>query len=369
MVVLSTTLTGCLSLAFGGGVGMKVVDGGLVDAGTGDPVDGFGIVMHGSHQKVDTIDPASSTIVGIIGFVRQLPLFLFHSVLNGYNKDNLAEAPANATLEPSTVLTQTVQSFDTLVETGAGLAEGLETFALVILLGMWAINFIGVVVNEKFTMEALLKGFMQFICGALLVDNAATIVSAFGALGTECINILGGEGELIAANFSGLHDWIRDTFLLKVWVLSAAFDIKLIDPFVLGAIILDVDSLMVVLLLAVPFYLQIKLAFKIVSVVLSRSLELYVRIALAPIPIAFAASNGFGPETIRYFRSTMACALQPALMMAGCIAIAPIVDALTSVFGTTSSGVPGVLALCAAYIVISTYFGETKQLAHSVIGG
>lgn len=368
MAIMTTTLTGCISLALGGGVGLKVQGGKLVDAGTGHSVGDDIFVLHGANQVVDTI-ANPDMIFGAVSFTRQIPLFLFHSVLGGENSDKLATAPANATLDPATVLESTVSAFDDLINAGADLADGLQDLALIILLGMWAINFVGIVVNEKFTMEALLKGFMQFICGALLVENSASIVSIFGAVGTECMDILGGEGIELAEQFSELEDWIFESFLEKTLVLSAGIDLKIFDPFVFGALIFDIAPIMVVLLLAVPFYLQIKLAFKIVSVVLTRSLELYVRIALAPIPIAFASSNGFGPETVRYFRSTMACALQPALMMAGCVAIEPLVEALTGVFGMAATGVPGVLALCASYIVISTYFGETKQLAHSVIGG
>ena len=370
MVVLTTTLTGCLSLAIGdAGVGLKVdSNDNLVDASTGVEVGGFGIVLHASNQVVEDITHPEK-IYGLISVTRQLPLFLFQSVLSGDGSDNLASAPEGATLEPETVLTSTVNAFDTLVNEGADIATTLQDFALCILLCMWAINFVGVVVNEKFTMEALLKGFMQFICGALLVENSGLIVSTIGGIGTEAMGLIEAEGNTIATEFSDLHDWIFTTFLERTLVLAAAFDIKLIDPFILGAVILDVQSVMVVIFLAVPFYLQIKLAFKIVSVVLTRSLELYIRIAFAPVPIAFAASNGFGPETIRYFRSTMACALQPALMMAGCVAIEPLVASLTDVFNVSTGGVGGVLALCASYIVISTYFGETKQLAHSIIGG
>lgn len=371
MVVMTTTLTGCVSLALGEGVGLKVENGDLKDAGTGADVSGFGIVLHAAHQDVDTISNPDK-IYGLITVTRQLPLFLFHSVLAGHNSDNLATAPAlgGATLDPESVLTNTVNSFTDFISAGATIATNFQHFSLCILLCMWALNFVGIVVNEKFTMEALLKGFMQFICGALLVESAGTIVVAFNGMGVEAMGLVGDAGTTIAESFSGLHDSIHDTFLDKTLVLAAAFDIKLIDPFVLGAIVLDIESVMVVILLAVPFYLQIKLAFKIISVVLTRSLELFIRVAFAPIPLAFASSNGFGPETIRYFRSTMACALQPALMMAGCVAIEPMVASINTVFGFSADAVvPGVLSLCAAYIVISTYFGETKQLAHSIIGG
>ncbi|MBQ8626418.1 MAG: hypothetical protein IJ419_09700 [Agathobacter sp.] len=368
MVVLATTLTGCVSWATpASGLGFTVDNGELKYQDGGTYSGAAGLVVAPEWAEVGGIsDP--SKVFGLISFTRQLPLILYQSIFGSYD-DPLADPPDTVTLEPSTVLSNTVSGFDSFVQGATGLTDTLKTLALAILLGMWAINFVGIVVNEKFTMEALLKGFMQFVCGALLVDNAGTIVGALAQLGTEALNMLGdGSAATVATAFAPLAASMAE-YLKNVLTINMAFDLLILDPFVIGAVVIDVESIMLLLLLAVPFYLQIKLAFKIVSVVITRSLELYVRIALAPIPLAFAASNGFGPETIRYFRSTMACALQPTLMMAGCAAIPSIATAIGGVFGAAFSGIPGVLALCATYIIISTYFGETKQLAHSIIGG
>lgn len=373
MVVLATTLTGCVSWATPeSGLGFKVEDGNLKYQKGGDYFGPGGLVVAPDWASVGLInkgaDGKAVGVFGLISFTRQLPLILFQSIFGSYS-DPLASPPESVTLEPSTVLTKTVEGFDSFVQGATGLTNSLKTLALAILLGMWAINFVGIVVNEKFTMEALLKGFMQFVCGALLVDNAGTIVGALAQLGTEALKMLGdGSGATVAKAFKSLQTSMSK-YLADVLTINIAFDLIILDPFVIGAVVIDVESIMLLLLLAAPFYLQIKLAFKIVSVVITRSLELYVRVALAPIPLAFAASNGFGPETIRYFRSTMACALQPTLMMAGCAAIPSIASAIGGVFGATFSGIPGILALCATYIIISTYFGETKQLAHSIIGG
>ena len=130
MVVMTTTLTGCISLALGGGTGLMVSNDQLVDVTTQEPQDGV-IVLHGVNQVVADIKNPDS-IYGAIVITRKLPLFLFQSVLSGDGSDNLASVEPSNTLEPETVLTSTVNAFDTLIGAGQGIAEKFQDFALIL---------------------------------------------------------------------------------------------------------------------------------------------------------------------------------------------------------------------------------------------
>jgi hypothetical protein len=141
--------------------------------------------------------------------------------------------------------------------------------------------------------------------------------------------------------------------------------------FGLGTVWFDTNPLLVILLLAFPLFGQINCAYKIVSTMIMRMLELMARITFAPIPIAFSAQQGFSQDAIRYFRGIMACALQPVLMMVGAASIDTITTAVLKIFGFAGSGaatgIPAAIAIGLSYFVLSAYFNETKRLAHEII--
>jgi hypothetical protein len=113
-------------------------------------------------------------------------------------------------------------------------------------------------------------------------------------------------------------------------------------------------------------------AFKIISTMVIRTIELTLRITLAPIPLSFSVQSGFSQEVMRYFRSTMACALHPLLIMLGACSIDTISAAVLSVLGydpAAIKGVPAVIAISLIYMILNAYIGETKHMAREIING
>ena len=99
-----------------------------------------------------------------------------------------------------------------------------------------------------------------------------------------------------------------------------------------------------------------------------RMLELTVRVALAPIPLSFSARNGFGQETVRYFRSVLACALEPLLMLIGVACTGTIAEVVAKIVGNnTGDLITGTIAVSMSYLILAAYLAKTKELSKDII--
>jgi hypothetical protein len=247
-----------------------------------------------------------------------------------------------------------------------GVTSAVKGMAAAILIAVWAMGFISQIVNEKFTIEILLKTLMQLMCGIVLITNSTVIVEAFAQAGNELV------GSMTANASSSLFDGFKSAldFILVngIFSISIGLSIGTILQFGLGTIWLDYGSIVVLIFMIIPFIGQVICAYKIVSAMIMRMLELTVRITFAPIPIAFSAQQGFSQEAIRYFRGILACAMQPVLMLVGVACFETIASAIMEIFGGTATSVlSGAIAMTLAYLVLAAYLGQTKQMSQEII--
>lgn len=254
-------------------------------------------------------------------------------------------------------------------ETLSKIIEVMQGFAAAILISMWAMGFISQIVNEKFTMETLLKTLMQLLCGILVITNATTLVSAFVDMGIAITNSV---GDIKYTAFETLEQDIVDA-LSTVNIIDV--NIKIFSwNLTVGTFVIDVfGPAYAIILMILPFVAELLCAYKICSIMIMRMLELAMRITFAPIPLAFSAQSGFSQEATRYLRSTLACAVQPALIIVGCTFVGTIAEVIFQIFGSdlADSGGPGgllgSLAMCMSYFILNAFIGESKHLAQEII--
>lgn len=245
----------------------------------------------------------------------------------------------------------------------------MQGFAAAILISMWAMGFISQIVNEKFTMETLLKTLMQLLCGILVITNATTLVTAFVDMGIALTNAIG-DVKFVAFE------------TLEQDIVKALDSVNIIDVNIkifswnltVGTFVIDLfGPCYAIILMILPFIAELLCAYKICSIMIMRMLELAMRITFAPIPLAFSAQSGFSQEATRYLRSTLACAVQPALIIVGCTFVGTIAEVIFQIFGSdlAESGGPGGLlgsiAMCMSYFILNAFIGESKHLAQEII--
>ena len=131
------------------------------------------------------------------------------------------------------------------------------------------------------------------------------------------------------------------------------------------------QSMSAILLLIFPFIMQLICAYKIVSMMIMRTFEIMIRTTFAPIPLAFSAQNGFSEGAIRHFRGILACAMQPVLMIVGACCLESIATIVMQIFGGgdagSITGFTASIAMGISYFILSTFFGQIKQLSNEVI--
>lgn len=241
----------------------------------------------------------------------------------------------------------------------------LQGCAAAILIAIWAMGFISQIVNEKFSMETLIKTLMQLLCGIVLIKEGPTLVRAFVTTGNLLVDEVTAQSQVVMPAFRDELIGMLDNPLTINSVHLNFFDSR--TGFVFW---FDFAPLGVILYLAIPFIALVLCAYKIISRMIMRMLELIVRITMAPIPLAFSAQNGFSQESIRYLRATFACALEPILMILGAACSTAVCKIICEIFGSDINTIKGILpvfALSITYFVLNAYMGETKHMAQEVI--
>ena len=304
---------------------------------------------------------------------RRIAVMMYESIFGAeYSKDYFVGPQWDPfSLDPASVMNSVMTETKDLIDSNklSTVTSAVQGLACGILVVIWALGFIQQIIDERFTIESLLKTLLQLVCGILIVLNATTIVKAFAAAGSALVvngnsNIGGQFGDFASSINNMLHE--------KLLSLNIGIDAK-IFKLGIGTIWLDFQPIMVILYLAFPLIAMINCAYKIVSKMIMRSLELLARITFAPIPIAFGSQKGFGQDAIRYFRGTLACAAEPVLMLLGCACVGEIASAVVEIFNKSAkpqsiAGITGSIAMGLAYFVLAAYFGETKRMAHEIIG-
>lgn len=316
-----------------------------------------------------------------ITFLRDFTILLLKAAFNGgyayAGSDNFANnkgsGDSSFTLDPAHVLTETNNITVTQLGAGfqgpfGGVMSALIGVASAIMVALWAMNFIQQVVQERFTMESALKGFMQLMMGLLVITNAGRLVGAFAETGNALMSLVtaGTPSSVFSAFQAELEGYMR-TGIFSLTIGFRFFGINI--P--IGTIWLDYGPMIVMVMIIIPLIAEIICAYKIVSMMVMRMLELVVRVVVSPIPLAFSAHNGFSQESMRYFRGVMACAAQPMLMMMGVAMTGTIANTVMAILGggdaSTLTGLGGIVGMTLTYFVLSAYLGQTSQLAKEII--
>lgn len=339
-----------------------------------------GFVKDGPKYIVDGKETPNLTVKGTSP-LRQLAVLMHDSIFEQKYAGNpkiddkfLDESKITAlNLNPRQLITSvsqtTADALNKDYEGGGGkfasIFNVLKGAAAAILISMWAMGFISQIVNEKFTMETLLKTLMQLLCGILVITNSTVLVKAFVDTGQFLTDQLSANVDF--TSFSKLEEEIRG-HLSEVSVIEFGTKVLGHASASYGTFVVDLmGPLQAIFLMAAPLFAELLCAYKICSIMIMRLLELTMRITFAPIPLAFSAQSGFSQEATRYLRSTLACAIQPALMLVGCMFVDTITDVVTGIFGTDVSGIWGSLAMCLSYFILNAFFGESKHLAQEII--
>lgn len=348
-------------------------DGDFYHYGTGnnkksESVNGFWSVKLDPTLSDYGLDPKSGVTI-----FRDIAIMMYESIfMTTWATDNFqGDSMGALNLNPVEIIKFVNSSTAEIINEGGGplsnAVTAIQSLACAVLIAIWFMGFISQVVNEKFTIETLLKSLMQLLCGILLVTNAKIIVTAFANAGSALVNAIGG-GD-VNSGFTGYQDAIS-SLLTDVTSYNIGFSIASIFTIGIGTVWIDINAIIAILFMIFPFIILVMVAYKILSIMIMRMLELTIRIALAPIPIAFGAQSGFGQDSIRYFRATMACAMEPALMLLGAGMVGSIGKIVAQIFGMDVSQLGlfmGMLAMGLSYLILNAYFGETKRLAKEII--
>lgn len=253
-------------------------------------------------------------------------------------------------------------------ESLATMQTTLRSACSMLLFGLWLFSFLSTIINERFTFEGMLKSFCQLLCGFGLVYISGDLVNAFVDLGVAIGQEMGKIGGSVGFPKYAAHmkKNLESVFIFSVGINF--FNGLLIWP--IGVIYIDLIPLPMYVL-CIPMLIIGFGAFKVMSAIIIRTLELAIRTTFAPIPLAFGAYNGFTPESLRFFRSLLACALQPGLIIVGCAALEAIAGVVCMCIGgkgpTEISDIGAYYAICITYIIFNSYVGETKHLAQDII--
>lgn len=314
--------------------------------------------------EINPTSPAANFNPGGFKLLRDIAVIMHNSVFGGAADYGVFCSSMNhdgMNLDPANVV-GSVNDIDTtgaMAEIG-GMVNGM---AVSVLIAVWSMGFLDQVVNEKFTMETLLKTFMQLMMGIALINAVPGIMEALrGAGGAIAI-----DGLDLESTFGSVSSASSDALNANITAYSFALNGLGIHK-AIGVIYLDLQPLWSIVILIFPIVTMISCAFKIVSTMLIRSIELGLRITFAPVVIAFSAQRGFSQEAIRYFRGVFACAMQPALIVAGAMCLGVIASAISGVVGVGAGGLAGSIGMGMAFMVLSAFIGETKHLAQEIIG-
>ena len=290
-------------------------------------------------------------------------LIKYDSELNKNKWEHFTTEPKDLIKKVNTATTSELQNNEAL----ANVVKVIKSTASAILITVWAMGFISQIVNEKFTMETLLKTLMQLMCGILIVMNADIFTEAFV-----------GTGNLLLEQLSGVAENTRqfDAFKQELTNMLANIElsvthVNLFDLINVTNLTWSDQSMEAIFLLIFPFIMQLICAYKIVSMLIMRTFEIMIRTTFAPIPLAFSAQNGFSEGAIRYFRGIFACALQPVLMIVGACCLTSIATIVMQIFGggdaNNITGFTASIAMGISYFILSTFLGQVKQLSNEVI--
>lgn len=369
--------------------GFMITDNGASVLGITDEddkeIEGFlelSFIFHKGKVSDFTANDASSNVA----LFRSIYVMFAKSVFEGDSPSNdgiYAKETFDTALDlkPETVCTKMVEATDIISGDGATTAasivtattEALKLLIAAILVIFWCIQFMTQVIQERFTMESFLKGMLFLIIGIIIVENAVEFASMIIQLGNEIFSKIMTSVASSTADPDGFMGQYK-TYVFDVadnGVIYVGLCASIVSNGIGGTIYwFDYGSALGMFLLILPFLGQVICAYQIVSQMFTRMLELILRIAFSPIPLSFGATQGFGPSSMNFLKSTLACALQPSLIIVACKSFDLLLQALLDAFGANTGLVQspvGGIMIFIGYIILSGFIGQTKQLSNEII--
>ena len=240
----------------------------------------------------------------------------------------------------------------------AGAVAGFSTgLAAGMMVAVWFGNMLMLVIQERFTMEALLKGCMHLIVGLFVVYNARTFAQIFVGLLQGNTN-LAGENQFAQAAGAALSD-------IKGYYAALGVNIPVAQVGIpVGYVFMDDIGTAATIAIGCIMVLgaQISCAVACVSAMVPVGLEMTLRIQLAPLIFAMSAQTGWTPSTINYLKGCVAAGLTPTL-------IAMMVARAPEIADSFAGG--NLLAMAIAYTIVyksmGGFIGQASQITHQVL--
>ena len=236
----------------------------------------------------------------------------------------------------------------------AGFSTGLAAGMMV---AVWFGNMLMLVIQERFTMEALLKGCMHLIVGLFVVYNARTFADLFVGL-LRGNTTLAGNNDFLDAASTALSN-------IKGYYAAVGFNIPVAQVGIpIGYVFMDDIGTAATIAIGCILVLgaQISCAVACVSALVPVGLEMTLRIQLAPLIFAMSAQTGWTPSTINYLKGCVAAGLTPTL-------IAMMVAEAPRIAAEFANG--NLLAMAVSYTIVyksmGGFVGQAGQIAHQVL--
>lgn len=208
--------------------------------------------------------------------------------------------------------------------------------------------------NEEFatgfkTFEVIIITLVSFVVLKVVLDNAGEIMSYTFSLFHQVT--LGINGVPISASAGGSVDWVTST-------MDYVEAEGMAGPFLIVAVIA------LVVTFAAALFSQV--------MILVRFIELYVMLALAPLPLATLASPHLSGIGKNFLKSFIACILQAAVILL-VVRFFPVMlsDMPSTMSHMTGGGAPPLLAFAPPIIysvVMIAAIGASSALARKVVG-
>lgn len=232
----------------------------------------------------------------------------------------------------------------------SGFSEGI---AMGLMFAIWFGNWLTMIIQERFTPEAFIKGCLMLIVGALVIDKATELAGAF-------ISSFGGDTtvKLDVGDFSESINMTYSYAALGLNVPIAQIGVPLGYVFFdkIGPPIIAIISSVIIL------FAQVQCAVALASALIPAGIEISLRIQAAPIMFALSTQTGWGPPMISYLKGCIAAAVTPAV-------ICNVVSAASkaSFFDGGGGMIMTAIKLAISYKIVAGFVGQVGTIVHQVI--
>lgn len=238
----------------------------------------------------------------------------------------------------------------------SGFSEGLAAGLMV---AIWFGNLMNMVIHERFTPEAMLKGCMQLIIGLFVIYNSTELANLFVKLLYKGVDLSMNNGFASEA---------KDAFQnVTASYAAVGFNIPVAQVGIpIGYVYMDDIGVAVTIAIGSIMVLgaQISCAMAVISALVPVGIEIGLRVQLAPLVFAMTSQTGWTPQTIGYLKGCIAAGAAPALIVA-IVSAGP--EIITEVAGENASLLVLAVAYTVVYKALGGFVGNASNLAHQIL--